>query len=1077
MGAWTIWRERFARLFQRLWQRSAVRAAATVAVVLTALTIVLFWLMNYYAKTLEQNRRWVESVHIGQTSALPGVIFQRLLDAQLIWVERDSHSVQIRYVSCENSMQRIDGDLPPNVDPGAVRDLLQLLCVAPQGEAIRQEIDQWNRSFLLLAVRDNRDVNPSRPAASGPAIRPRMQTAASSTTPGATPAANTRVCRDRALTPVSRLVGMGCFPSEWHAEFMRGDAPVATPAQENAVVPYRDFAFVAAAGTVWAGDWFVASLLEGGTASAAPNPGGAGEFYRLKTSLPLGSEGVTIELVGRARRVSIDGRQFEVHPERLTADATKAVSLSPYKLEIDFYCDDNREDEAKDRCEKLPGLEETVPYAFWFEVNGPAGKAVAVEIDADPIRVFPSELLAQKRSSGLRARARRGAAAKTNRPVRLQRTPHLEVTCNREWVAPLPGAASRDGRQSSGCGLGWVTSNVVERTAARASYRLLARDGKTELITPASGTITEGAVEAGLAPIVGLAPQDVGSLVAVLDALPRREPQDYRLTIHMDMQKLSQQVLDRQAPCRGVKSTQQFKQARRSGGDCSDHLDKLHASVVLMDASDDPVTRGEILAIASWPSIAAGLPAWDLAALEIGAPSRSPLTGMAWRAVDISATPGSSFKVVAGLAAIEAALNGDNTLLELLRGNRTLSQAAGDLKIAARIDAVVEATPKRAGACRYDERPRDPGAFNALPIPNHSGTNYFCAGNSGEGQGAPFSRLFLSPKDSGCMGPNARTDRRGGLCESLITSSNLFFGGLALYLDGKRVVRSMGGREIERDEALPDLAMARAARRLFPDAFPAPRLPVNSPAKQNETGAPAAALAFDLLRGQIDRNVTRLFASPMVVKAATAAGPDEARRVALGVSGYGQAVSASALAMATAYAGVGSRYVVRPRLVPREPSRPERVLDEQEGQRLLASVPPGREQLAEELMTLLRRGLAGVISSPSGTGHAAFRRSPLLRPLGSEIIFAKTGTATIGWSCRPFRGAAATRRCGAGTRELNVYSSWLAGWIEPPGVPSGIDRRIAFACSVSYTFAFGADACAPIVGDILQQLHAKPVRP
>jgi cell division protein FtsI/penicillin-binding protein 2 len=467
----------------------------------------------------------------------------------------------------------------------------------------------------------------------------------------------------------------------------------------------------------------------------------------------------------------------------------------------------------------------------------------------------------------------------------------------------------------------------------------------------------------------------------------------------------------------------------------------------------------------------------------MGAPSRSPLAGMTWRAVDIAATPGSSFKAVTGLAAIDAALNGDGNLREVLRGNKALKDAAADLKIVARTDKALEATPKRSRPCKFDEHPTDLNGLNALAIPNHLNNRFFCAGNAGEGQGVAFSRLFLTPKESGCRGPSTATSAKGGLCEALITSSNLFFGGLALYLDRAHVVRSFGDREEERPEALPDLAMARIARRLFPDEFPAPRRLAAARPDSEIAAAPASAPGFDLLRGQLDTNVPRLFASPMVISAATATeetiGRD--RRIALGVAGYGQSVSASTLAMATVYAGIGSEHIVRPRIVPYDPSRPERVFDPDEGQSILKSVAPGQEKVRDELMTLLRRGLAGVISSTRGTAHPgpehrAFEKSPLVREFGKEIIFAKTGTAKIGWACRSWRGARATKQCEAGTRETDVYSSWLAGWIEP-SANSRRDRRVAFACNVSYTFRYGADACGPIIREILEKLQTRPGPP
>ena len=617
---------------------------------------------------------------------------------------------------------------------------------------------------------------------------------------------------------------------------------------------------------------------------------------------------------------------------------------------------------------------------------------------------------------------------------------------------------------------------MVERAAAREPYRILPRDGTTELTAPQTGIVTQAALDAGLAPVVGLTPQDVGSLVAVLDGLPRQAPEDFRLTIDMRMQVTVQQVLDREAPCRGVRTIARPRSARRASRECPDHHEDLRAAVVLLDAGSDDARRGEVLAVAGWPSVSPGLPAWDLAALEIGAPSRSPVSGMPWRAVDISATPGSAFKLVAGLAAIESSLNGDERLERLLRGDLDLGAAARMLQLAARRNDAGDATPKRARPCTPDTfnlNPRDPNEFNTLPIPNRNGTSFFCAGNASENARTPFSNALLPPQGSGCQGANPRGGPRLGLCESLIKSSNLFFGGLALYLDRAKLVRpGPGGREIEVADALPELAMARMSRRLFPDSFPPTPRPSNSAATQRPL---RPARGFDLLRGQLDRDVPRLLATPMLLRAAASAGPGDSRRIALGLAGYGQAVSATTLAMASAYASLGSGRIVRPRLLPRAAGRSERVQDENEGRPLIEAVPAGKTALRDDLLQLMRRGLAGVVARPGGTATGQFAGSPLVRPLGAEILFAKTGTATIGKACKPGPGSAPEAPpCPRNTRESNLYSAWLAGWLEPVGM---LDRRIAFACTVTHTFAFGGDACGQIVRQILEQISSAPAPP
>lgn len=944
--------------------------------------LLLLWLGGWFAERLLDNRRWIADPAIAEASALDEIFFNRLRDAGLLWVEAPSpRRIAVRYASCENAVQPIPAELPADVDPKQLDALLPLLCRTGTGEAIRREIDQWNDSFELVAIRDNR-------VAGDPASE-----------------RGTVLCRD-GRTPIGLYVAPGCLPTGWTAKLIQGATPVDAPAEPDAVPPYGDFAFIAEDRHLWQSDWFRPRAGEG-------PPNAAGTFYRFRTAMTLGRAPVVVDLVGRPLRIALDGRASVLGAA--PAALPQKIQLGSDTVELEILCREPHEAAFAPRCRTWPA--DDVPYAVALTVSGPPGRAVDIEIDALPVFAASKDLT--------------------------HRTQHIEI-CERGDARPACRSAAAPRRISAGYTLGaWRSPPTILHRSGDAGYRLVARDGVTDLVRPDTGLITDQALALGLAPVVGLGPTDVTSLAATLDALPHGDGDIWRLTIDPAWQKLSADAIEQNGRCRD-RIVPTGKSRTEPLCDRHDH----RVAVVLMDAGNDPARRGEILATASWPNIEPGLATWDLAALDAGAPAHSPISGMAWRAVDVGATPGSSFKGVTSLAAIDAALGANDGMLgDLLLGRLKPDRAGRLLHLAAEAGDAPPGRPtciarngEQPAVIAFDDDPKDPNKFGWLPVRDRAGDSFVCLGNAGEKVREPFVDALLAPQKSGCAAAGAP---RLGLCEALITSSNLFFGGLAQLIDGPAVLRPDG---TERLEELPDLAVARMARRLFPD---------NGAAAGNRP-----VPAFDLLRGQLGRSVPRLLADPIVVKAARSGSladgrpdPNVARRIEVAESGYGQAVQATTLAMATTYAGIATEHLVRPRLVPLDPARPDRVQDPAEGKSLL-DVPPDKQALYRQLMGQLRRGLAGVVE-PLGTAKDAFASSRLLRKTGAEVLFAKTGTAIVG----------ATEDGKA------LYSAWLVGWLEPA---AGDERRIAFACTVTPTVKFGADACGPIMRQILEHLPRAP---
>jgi cell division protein FtsI/penicillin-binding protein 2 len=288
------------------------------------------------------------------------------------------------------------------------------------------------------------------------------------------------------------------------------------------------------------------------------------------------------------------------------------------------------------------------------------------------------------------------------------------------------------------------------------------------------------------------------------------------------------------------------------------------------------------------------------------------------------------------------------------------------------------------------------------------------------------------------------------MCEALMRSSNLFFGGLALKLDGAKV---MDGSQ-ERIGPVKNLDLQAMADRLLP------------PSSDKEAG-------YDLMRGSLPRpaGLLRLDRRPITIEAANPPSKTPDRRVMTATSGYGQNVYAAPLAMASIYASIATKSVVRPRLAPRAPAAPADVNT--------PILQAGTEEERDRYLGILRTGLHGVVAKPGGSARSYFApvgprrgassdaagRSALLTMGNQPRLFGKTGTATI-------------------SNRFNTL--WFAGWIE--GDPKrGIKTPLAFVCQAIQQprgqKLTGGGVCGPIIRDILLRLdqtasdQAEPASP
>ncbi|KMO41067.1 hypothetical protein [Methylobacterium aquaticum] len=990
--------------------------------------IVLVWSqIGGFGASLVKNRAWVRSAEVPSLSQLNEAVFERLVANRLIWAEREPGQVLLRHSPCTNVTRSAPDKVAErgSAPEERLQQMFDLLCLSPQGSFIQDEIEAWNLSYQLLAIRDNR--NMVRPEVTLPASGKRAASKGATSKGARKPPPPPRLERkvkacdkdekDKTVT-VRFVVPHHCYENRWAATYLtEGTAGVPAQVNPNAEPPGRDYAFLALDNIAYPGDWRVVAPFLGDRERAAARPSGR---YELSSDIEIGSEPITVEVVGAVREVRVALGSaigaWEIAPGG-TARALDPAPRLAVTVRAEIVCDASEDVQVRDPCETDPAKRE--PFAHRITLSARQAATVKVVLRVDPARVRATEFdeadEGEAAKPAVDVRAQRGCAGR----IGLARATNIRACC-----AP-PHPTDAQAGASGTCDLWWAESRSAERRG-KAEARVFVAGGTDSLVTPA-GLLEDVAFKRDLAQIVGFGPSTYGSLAR---SLVRADDQTVRLTIDPAYQDLAIGSLQGGIKCR-----------RGQKDPCED---ASRGTLVVMDAESGP-SGGQILAMASWPPMQPGMGAWDLAALDAGQPSESPIAGNAWRAHDVSAMAGSTFKVVTALAAMQHVLaTRDETLRAILLGTSPLETIDRALRI---------------GQVPYDKiddsscnpsKPVPPGAGNVLAPKNDDGFYSKCLSNSHN------EALTASPNASDKLtriGQFCMRDRpnRFGLCEAMAKSSNLYFGGMALYLDAPsfEVLKPRG--------ALPQLALARMTRRLFPDGLGEPATPEGA---RGEPGRQDARAPRNLPLVDLGRNTPlRLGASPFRLPAEAARNERNGvtRQLELAQNGFGQAVTATPVAIATVYASVGAQTLLRPTLVPLPAGKPRRDADAAAGQSLLA-VPPDRRDDYERMMAELKRGLKGVVQAGTAADPRDFPRGNLPKAL-VDSLYLKTGTAVL-----PIKGR--NRR--------TLYSSSLAGWIDPPpGITSGITRRIAVACQISRTIDFGAGACGKIVAAFIDGLHGK----
>ncbi|MGJ5088997.1 hypothetical protein ACQR06_26025 [Bradyrhizobium sp. HKCCYLRH1065] len=1008
---------------------STARSAAVLTLVLTLLCAAGGLL--YYRAQLFANVNWDRGVFIEDETRLDSSIFNIARDRGLIGSRNGAAGeLFLDGPDCEGQILSDDA-LKPAASAQELRDhrtTLRLLCGSPQGEEIRHEIEAWNAVYDLLAVRDNRYQDDGCQSKRGDLK------------------AHVFVPRD-------------CKPNLWKAERIFADSRVAASWIPGAEPPPDDFSKIADEKSAYAGDW---AMLK----SAEADPGNK-PLYRLhseKIDVPPNKE-VMIDLVGRLRGVRVYGaglaepeiakvRTHTVDPAKPeTSDA--GIAIGPARVAIyilcgeesafearlrrsraqqepltlpaaarrgakpDQYDDDETGDE--EECEAEPAAASRIPISYQIVLKGQTGRGarlqeLIVELDAESVQILPAELRRDYSENAPDSRAN----------IRLTR--HIRARCPPSF-RNMPGA----------CELSWERVPGARRALPPPQFDVVA-DGApgTALVDKQSGFITSQAFDEGFGSIIGLGPQDWGSLMFSLahrSSAPSAAPAaPVELTIDRRLQALTRDVIE--ARVKGnCGETSKKQRGRRPKNGCRPLGGNQTATLVVLDAEKSP---GDIKAISTWPRLPKNLHMWDLEALESDGMGTA---GAAWRLVAPDQRPGSTFKAVTAMAAIDAAIHPSiapalrDKLSPLLKGQ--LSQT--EQKSLLRLSSATWSPGVRKGTkkCVIDAN----GPLNAIAVPNEQNPQW-CAHNFWGQRGVSAYWQAVAPTTC----PRASSSGNApqfGMCEALMVSSNLFFGGVA-----ERLTRSAVHAESD------PLALEKMARQLSFNHQPCRDAAGNVISKD---GSPLPC-GFNLLRST-ELHPQKLRASPIRLDLRTYQDAAADLQTVLR-TGWGDGADATPLAMASIYASLGRRLLVRPTLrqISRRPDGCPTEPEQNECEPLLSDW-----NSASPLFESLRMGLHAV-SGPSGSARGAFVGADALRlmPDGKPRLFVKTGTATY-------------RAVNDDTGKVATYFTlWLAGWIEGvEGTP--INNRLAFACVVTRGTGndTGGGICAPLVRQFLETLNRK----
>lgn len=1029
------WNEIGARA-RRLLRRAARNSARVVArlspsvfrlAVLALFALLAKLALGGFGERLGDMDKRVEDHRVLRGGPLTQEIFRKLRLADIIHFDNAGLKLEAR-VNCEAETAGFAAPEPSDER----KSLIRQFCHSDPGRTIRTEIEQWKSKRSTLAVRDDRD-------AGAPCLN---------------------------HEPTDFYIPTGCRQAAWEARFNAEGGMGASDAATAPVLP--DFPSPDVYGFVAAlhpkagfGDW---------TRFDATDSRGGKMILRTKVAPRSQSGEITVDVIGHVGNTAahkfVSGVEGDDTLDRRTLCVRRPGDVGCVALEAL-----QRETRAK--------IGKPFVHRLVFEHR--TKQEFELEIEARPIEAF-EERIANLTKASFRP-SKVDEDDEQDSKIRL--TDHIVARCN--LVDPEGVIDSEDGEpvyrasQSASeapdttvCRLDWEAAREGDRTQPHAPGELRAltsdaslesdQGGAYDLISyvdiaadrpdPAAAAqigadprerkklravASETAKTLGLVSLIGVDDTDRYSLLGQLSPYaPLGAPTRIDLAIDSRLQREAMATL-----VDLMNKKPQFAEISRTMKPVHDPLRR--ATIALVDAgpgegSHDART-GDILAVANWPLPRPGFSEWDLRAVEAWRPALSPLAARGWTQNDAQNAPGSTFKPVIALAAIDRAARGDDDMADI---------------IGAGLDS--------AGVARVFGAEYGFG-WNAreLKVPIFAGRNRENKEASIKtASGALCSDIFLG----GCGNPS----NRATMHDMLTQSNNLWFARLALALDQDNVsVVARDGRRIEFDQnnqpREPRLEIARMVCRLWPRS-----------ARNLFEGVEA------ILPGARVSLGSRLWATPIQLDETN---PGQPRLLSVAQNGIGQQAQATPVAMASIMASIATGKIVLPRLLLSAPRAPDEggAADADKDPcakwRAGGSPPKAGDELfdsgavdgkpleadrASTMLDDLRSAMADVVKR--GTARDAFASAPDL----AARLHGKTGTAQI------------VKHEANDPASKNDYDTvWFVGWIDRlDGLPGVENRRVAFACMISHVDpgpAAGGKTCAPLMRALFRRIEKRAEPP
>ncbi|MCK5902054.1 MAG: hypothetical protein KAG28_02805 [Cocleimonas sp.] len=466
--------------------------------------------------------------------------------------------------------------------------------------------------------------------------------------------------------------------------------------------------------------------------------------------------------------------------------------------------------------------------------------------------------------------------------------------------------------------------NPVVSDHRKYRFKLLTKDGRS-LTNPIDSSPTRFSHDNGLVTLVGYEKTDRYALSGLLSAstLPHDQT-EVRLTLNSQLQQLAQKHLEKQLPLMGKNAT--YARQRR-------------AAVVLLNPN-----TGAILAAANMPKPPAGIHRWDRISYSRLYPNRDPFGVNAWQGLDNHNAPGSTFKTVTALSAMQAADEGRDDLEKMIKGlsSREFKALTGLPVTAASYQPDLETTSVISNAGKAP-------LLRSMPYRMQDNKMY-------------YPPLRTSAKGDGCSTGGLKS-KNLGLREATRDSLNVWYARLGVMMDGNNL--STGGK---------DTSLAKMARLLgfqSISSLASDTLPLKRIAGGRGRGDVLNAFAGSLA----------LADERLIEKEQKMLAENRIRRTTalqrLTQNSFGQGVATTPLQMARVAASVATGKIPQPYLI------------HQWDTDIIEPSPPRTLKLT--LIDYLRQGMKAV--PEVGTARSAFQR---FYKRGKCRTYGKTGTAQVG---------------------------------------------------------------------------------